>query len=901
MTSHLSEFKSVAEIAEEIRRRLAERRSAARASGEGTGSQGGVVRLAELATDDDRSYVRSLYQRVLLREPSEQEVAAALGHLAATTRAELAQEFHSSAEARDKGRVIFELLKPSEQARFGSPAVDASVPPIDRNRKIYTLGELLVYSGPSFVTNLYRCLLKRDPAKASLVGHLEALEQNRTTPLELVCEISRTEEARQAGVIVAGLPERRGKDEALPLAPVDVGKKSYTLRELVGVPEDILIPHLYRALLKRDPDPRGASDLGARLRAGALAADLVFDMSRSEEVRARGVRVEGLGATWIRRHLAGVPFLGRLVEIAACLAHLPEFARQFRMAQRRAAVSEVETERVSGQFGMRLQSVEAQVAAVGERLGRVAFAVETKPEPPECIALTLLEGKVGYEQFYDALAQKAGKADLEEALQSRVERSELMTLLADKANLEQLASLEARKADRDEVWAALEKKADRQEMAAALGKKADRDEVAAAIAKKADAEQIAAALERKADREEVAAAMAKKADAEAIHRLEVDKANLEQLASFDARKADRHEIEAALAKKADAEAVDRLAAEKADRHEVEAALAAKADAEALRRVAVEKADAREIAGLDARKADAAAVEALAASAAAAREEASGALAQVSERCRTALAGIHSHKLRILDLERRLGFILQEVRKRLPAPLTEEELRAVAKRLEGLDAAMYVDFEDIFRGSREDIKHRQSVYLPYLAKAPCRKGQYPVLDVGCGRGEFLEILGENGYAAKGVDINPVMVERCRELGLDAELGDGIEFLRNAKGAQYAAVTAFHVVEHLPHESLLAFLDEALRTLRPGGLLILETPNPQNLVVGSCNFYTDPTHRSPIPPALLRFVVEARGFVNAEIKLLHPVPEHARPGVGELPEELAALLYGPQDYGVIAWKA
>ncbi len=483
MPSHLSEFKSVAEIAEEIRRRLAERRSAARASGEGTGSQGGVVRLAELATDDDRSYVRSLYQRVLLREPSEQEVAAALGHLAATTRAELAQEFHSSAEARDKGRVIFELLKPSEQARFGSPAVDASVPPIDRNRKIYAIGELLVYSGPSFVTNLYRCLLKRDPAKASLVGHLEALEQNRTTPLELVCEISRTEEARQAGVIVAGLPERRGKDEVLPLAPVDVSKKSYTLRELVGVPEDILIPHLYRALLKRDPDPRGASDLGARLRAGALAADLVFDMCRSEEVRARGVRVTGLGATWIRRHLAGVPFLGRLVEIAACLVHLPEFARQFRMAQRRAAVSEAKTERVSGQFGKRLQSVEAQVAAVGERLDRVAFAVETKPEPPECIALTLLEGKVGYEQFYDALAQKAGKADLEEVVQSRVARAELMTLLADKVNLEQLASFETRKADRDEMRAALGKKADREEMAAALEKKADREEMTAAMGK----------------------------------------------------------------------------------------------------------------------------------------------------------------------------------------------------------------------------------------------------------------------------------------------------------------------------------------------------------------------------------------------------------------------------------
>jgi O-antigen chain-terminating methyltransferase len=102
-------------------------------------------------------------------------------------------------------------------------------------------------------------------------------------------------------------------------------------------------------------------------------------------------------------------------------------------------------------------------------------------------------------------------------------------------------------------------------------------------------------------------------------------------------------------------------------------------------------------------------------------------------------------------------------------------------------------------------------------------------------------------------------------------------------------------------VLAFLDEALRILCPGGLLILETPNPQNLVVGASNFHIDPTHLNPIPPALLRFVVEARGFVNAEIKPMHPVPEYARPSGVEIPSYLADLLYGPQDYGVVAWKA
>ena len=122
------------------------------------------------------------------------------------------------------------------------------------------------------------------------------------------------------------------------------------------------------------------------------------------------------------------------------------------------------------------------------------------------------------------------------------------------------------------------------------------------------------------------------------------------------------------------------------------------------------------------------------------------------------------------------------------------------------------------------------------------------------------------------------------------------------ASRSAVTAFHVVEHLGFEVLVDFLDEALRVLMPGGMLILETPNPENLRVGANSFYNDPTHRNPIPPETLRFLVHQRGFAEAEILRLHPFPveQHLKAN-DEDARRLNDLLFGPQDYAVIARRA
>ena len=216
-------------------------------------------------------------------------------------------------------------------------------------------------------------------------------------------------------------------------------------------------------------------------------------------------------------------------------------------------------------------------------------------------------------------------------------------------------------------------------------------------------------------------------------------------------------------------------------------------------------------------------------------------------------------------------------------------------------AYYAAFEDSFRGGKAEIKQRLSVYLDHLAAANIKTSGKPILDLGCGRGEWLEMLGETGYPAYGVDLNALNVLRAEEAGLDIRQEDALLHLRGLPDASLAAVTAFHLIEHLPFELLLELVQEASRVVAPGGLIILETPNPENIRVGACSFYNDPTHRHPIPPSVARFLVENRGFLRVEILPLHPCPDSERVAAdSDLAKRFNQFFYGPQDYAVIGHK-
>jgi SAM-dependent methyltransferase len=257
---------------------------------------------------------------------------------------------------------------------------------------------------------------------------------------------------------------------------------------------------------------------------------------------------------------------------------------------------------------------------------------------------------------------------------------------------------------------------------------------------------------------------------------------------------------------------------------------------------------------------------------------------------------------VREQERRLTVLIEEARRKYRGRAYGTEPAALAKEDDRLFGAFYAAFENRFRGTPEDIRQRVAVYLPTVREARAGTAKASVLDIGCGRGEWLELLKENGLAARGVDLNRVTVEECRERGLAVVEGDAIDYLRGLKAGSLGAVTAMHVIEHMPFRRLIVLFDEVLRTLRPGGVAVFETPNPENLTVGACGFYYDPTHERPLPPEPTRFVAESRGFVDVSILRLHPVPEGLQLAEGEpaVRELINRVLYGAQDYALIARK-
>ncbi len=255
---------------------------------------------------------------------------------------------------------------------------------------------------------------------------------------------------------------------------------------------------------------------------------------------------------------------------------------------------------------------------------------------------------------------------------------------------------------------------------------------------------------------------------------------------------------------------------------------------------------------------------------------------------------------LANLSHKIAYQQQALATRTPSPTAEAAESAPVSTATSDDSdvsAFYVAFEDACRGTREEIREKMSKWLSYLPNT--ESGSKRVLDIGCGRGEWLQLLGEHGYEATGLDINPVMVNSCTEQDLTASLEDALVWLRRQPDASMAAITAFHVIEHVPFELLLRWSTEARRVLQPGGVLIMETPNPENILVGSHTFYHDPTHRNPITPTLLEFLAEYCGYANSELVRLHPYPEEAKvSGNDPLTERVNGHLCGPQDIALVA---
>nr|WP_249179794.1 class I SAM-dependent methyltransferase [Burkholderia vietnamiensis] len=198
-----------------------------------------------------------------------------------------------------------------------------------------------------------------------------------------------------------------------------------------------------------------------------------------------------------------------------------------------------------------------------------------------------------------------------------------------------------------------------------------------------------------------------------------------------------------------------------------------------------------------------------------------------------------------------------------------------------------------------IKSRLATYRPLIAPLATLHPGGKAFDLGCGRGEWLELMIASGFTAVGVDLDPDMLQACRERGLPVFDGDAVEYLATLDSNSHVLVSAFHVVEHVPFEQVRKIASEALRVLKPGGLMIVETPNPENIVVAGCNFYLDPSHKRPIPSELLSFLCGHAGFARIkQLRLQEPPALHDEGARIRLLDVLGGV---SPDYAIVAQKS
>jgi SAM-dependent methyltransferase len=199
--------------------------------------------------------------------------------------------------------------------------------------------------------------------------------------------------------------------------------------------------------------------------------------------------------------------------------------------------------------------------------------------------------------------------------------------------------------------------------------------------------------------------------------------------------------------------------------------------------------------------------------------------------------------------------------------TNEPSNAASSSVETL-SHKYVGFEDAFRGSSEDIQRQLRDYIPVFA------GASDVLDIGCGRGEFLALLRESGITARGIDLNDAMVAVCREKGFEATKADALSYLRGVPAGSLGGLFAAQVVEHLDPAYLTRLLEATFEALRPDAPIVLETINPACWFAFFESYIRDITHVRPLHPDTLKFLLIASGFQRIEIRYRAPYPEHEK---------------------------
>ncbi len=283
-----------------------------------------------------------------------------------------------------------------------------------------------------------------------------------------------------------------------------------------------------------------------------------------------------------------------------------------------------------------------------------------------------------------------------------------------------------------------------------------------------------------------------------------------------------------------------------------------------------------------------------------------ALARATEQIQARLWG-DLDQLKI-EHERQIHTELRTIRRKLAAAGGGSEAQPVTTAVAGPPTSTpsappaetfdYASFEERFRGDEEYVSTTQQFYLPYFANLP------RVVDLGCGRGEFLGELKDRGADVLGVDLDATALAACSEKEIKVERADLFEFLNGQPDESWDGIMCAHVVEHLPPLRLQELTDLCLRKLRPGGVVAYETPNPGCLAIFAGDFYLDPTHRAPVPAGRMHFHLKESGFSAIETIERHPATE-VFPELRELDQipgtaAFRQKFFGGLDYAIIARK-
>jgi O-antigen chain-terminating methyltransferase len=277
--------------------------------------------------------------------------------------------------------------------------------------------------------------------------------------------------------------------------------------------------------------------------------------------------------------------------------------------------------------------------------------------------------------------------------------------------------------------------------------------------------------------------------------------------------------------------------------------------------------------------------------------------ELSEEARERIGGDRTREEELQSFDRRISALRREIdvlHARISplegrpehTPPAVEGVAPAAPSTGRIPPGFYLRFEEEFRGPEALIRERQLAYVEFFRGAPG-----PLLDCGCGRGEFLELLRGAGIAARGVDTNAPAVALARDKGLDVELGDLFSELRRSRGL-LGGVSALQVVEHLEPPDVFEFLRLAHQAMAPGGRILVETINPDSLYALRA-YRLDPTHRWPVPADTLALMAREAGFAGGDVRYLSPVPAAERlEETGDNERKLNRWIFGPQDYAFTA---